>query len=756
MGYSSKGRAAHIAVLGNALPRRCGLATYTSHSVAALRARFPQVRVDHYAMDDGHCDGYGPDLAMTIGADDVPAYVRTAAAINDSGADILWLHHEFGIFGGAAGEHILSLLRNLRVPVVTTLHTVLGNPDPDQERVARAVFDRSERLIVMAHHAAHLLTQRYDVDPNRIVVIPHGAPDRALRSTSDLRDALRLGPGPLALTFGLLSPGKGIEVALRAMPAVVQRYPRFTYLVVGATHPALVRQEGEQYRDSLLSLVRTLGIDDNVRFVDAFLDDEELLDHLQACDIYLTPYLGADQVTSGTLSYAMAMGRPVVSTPYVHAREALGDGLGKLVRFGDSDAISEALLGWLEDPAALEAQARRVWHAARATIWTENAGAVMEVLTNAVEARPAILPSPPARNTQPGQVQLSGVAAMTDDVGIVQHSLFGVPDRRHGYCIDDNARALKLVCETRAGSPDERKRLARIYAAFVAHGWNADIGLFRNFMGYDRQWLESIGSEDSNGRTLWALGSVVRSAPDPMLRRWALDLFNAALPLADRLKAPRAVAFASLGASAVLEVEPGHARCRNLAARTVAMLSALVAMVRRPGWTWFEPGLAYDNARLPQALIEAARALGDRSGAALGVATLHWLLESQTASQGQFRPVGTQGFGRPYASPTPFDQQPLEATATIDACLSAYIVEPDPIWVEEAWRAMDWFLGRNDLGTPLTIDGETLCCDGLTATGVNLNMGAESVLALQSARHGVAELEKRHGAQPALSVVGRA
>jgi hypothetical protein len=438
------------------------------------------------------------------------------------------------------------------------------------------------------------------------------------------------------------------------------------------------------------------------------------------------------------------MGRPVISTPYIHAEEALSNGIGTLVPFSDAPAISAALLDHLSDPVRLEAQSRTVWQDARSTIWDQNAAAVMSVFCEAKDQGPIQLPDRRSQADDAGvhlaRVNLDGVAAMTDDVGMIQHSIHGIPDRRHGYCIDDNARALKLCCETRMGNPVERQRLCTLYAAFIEHAWNDEIGQFRNFMGYDRQWLETHGSEDSNGRTLWTLGHVMRTAPHANLRRWANGLFNKSLPLAEGMSSPRAIAFSMLGMAAVLDAEPAHQKCRAQLVSSVAFLQRLLAQSRRGGWSWFEPVLAYDNARLPQALIEAGRVLGDHGAIGTGLFTLKWLLKKQTAPAGHFRPVGSESFHNLYADPELFDQQPLEATATIDACASAHRVEGNMAWIEAAHSAYRWFCGDNDLGTPLASDDGSLCYDGLTPKGVNLNLGAESILALQMARHTMAEL----------------
>ncbi len=722
----------HVAVVGNALPRRCGLATYTTHSVAALRQEFAALRVDHYAIDDGHGAAYGDDVQGVIAERDVASYVRAGAQIERSGAQALWVQHEFGIFGGPAGEHLLSLLRHVSKPVLMTLHTVLEHPDHDQMRVMRALANRVDQFIVMANHAARLLTRVYGVDPDDVAIIPHGAPDRPLIETAVAKRKLGLPDAPLILTFGLLSPGKGIDHAIAAMPAIVSAHPDATYMVVGATHPALIRQEGEAYRERLVAMAEELGVGANVRFINEFLDNERLLDHLQACDIYLTPYLARDQVTSGTLSYALAMGRPVVATPYVHAEEALAGGIGTLVPFADSDAIGTACIALLTDRQALTAKSRTIWEAARPTIWSRNAGAVNACLTRIIADAPVSL-SARREARSVATLDLSGVAAMTDDVGIIQHTIHGIPDRMHGYCIDDNARALMLVCQARSGDAALRRRLAGRYAAFVQHGWCPERRRFRNFMGYDRCWLEDEGSEDSNGRTLWALGTVVRDSQDAALRRWATGLFNEALPIAEQVGAPRAIAFALLGMAAMLHAEPDHDACKALTRRHLDLFFHLLEEARRPEWPWFEAVLAYDNARLPQAMIEAGRAIGHEAAVATGLETLDWIMAMQTGPRGIFRPVGTESFGLPYAQPARFDQQPLEAAATVDACVAAWKATGDRRWADHARTALRWFTGDNDLGLSLVAVEDGLCYDGLTPAGVNLNQGAESTLAMQMA-----------------------
>ncbi len=721
----------HIALLGNSLPRLCGLATYTTHSAEAVRAAYPSLVVDHYAMDDNDGAQYDDSVCQLIAEDDPIAYVRAGARIEQSGAQVIWVQHEFGIFGGPAGDKLLILLRHCSQPAVVTLHTVLDEPNADQARVMHALADRAAHFIVMADHAADVLARVYDIGADRITVIPHGAPDRAFAPSAVAKQALGLPVGPILMSFGLLSPGKGIEVAIRALPALVADHPGLRYRIIGATHPHLKLQNGEAYREMLLDLARDLGVAAHVEFVNSFLDDEALHDQLAACDVYVTPYLGLGQVTSGTLAYALALGRPVVSTPYIHAREALSSGAGILVPVNDPDAMAEAIRSLLADPVALEERSYRIWQSARCTIWSSNAKRVMAVLEKTSQETPSRLPV--ARQVRSSQVDLTAVAGFTDDVGILQHSVFGLPNRHHGYCIDDNARALILLCRTRRGNPELRRRLLRTYAAFMHHAWVPDRRGFRNFMGYDRQWLEPIGSEDSNGRAIWAVGAVAGSREEPGVVRWAVQMLDESIPLLGSLQSPRAIAFAMLGIAAAWR--GGHRRREHRAflARGAAVFGGLLAQARRPDWAWFEAVLAYDNARLPQALIEAATILDDPATMTIGLDTLGWIVEQQTAPDGHFRPIGSAGFGTAYATPHQFDQQPVDATATIDACASAWQATRDGRWIDEAQRAMAWFEGTNDLGIGLIDAHDSGCFDGLTAEGVNLNRGAESLLALQMA-----------------------
>ena len=745
----------HVATIGNYPPRRCGIATYTHDVRAALMAARDDFTCDVTAMrDTGDVNSYPPEVTFTVRHDVRADYLEAGRRIEASGAEVILLQHEFGIFGGAAGEHVLTLLDHSSLPVVSVLHTVLSQPDPDQRRVFERLIARSDRLIVMAERGRDMLRDVWGVGDDKIVVIPHGAPDELLTDTAAHKAELGFADRELLFTFGLLSPGKGIETAIRAMPAIVAARPQALYLVLGATHPHLIAREGERYRDRLKALAAELGVGEHVAFVDEYTDTPRLLEHLRAADLYVTPYLNEAQSTSGTLAYAAALGKPVVSTPYWHAQELLADGRGVLTPFGDSAALAAAAIGLLSSPAKLLAMRERIYAATRGTVWSalaENTLAALSAVRSGrvveFRRRRAARPTP-----QPAP-SIAGVRRMTDACGMLQHSLWSLPDRNHGYCVDDNARALILMHRL-PGAPDvERRALTSTYAAFLHHAWNADEGSFRNFMSYERTWLESRGSEDSNARSFWSVCSTAVEAHAPEHRRWAHAFLPKLLPAMERLSSPRAEAFVVLGLSQVVGSGFATPVMRDLLRRKVERLASLLDARAAADQPWFEAYLSYDNARLPEALIRAGAVLGDMRLKLLGFEALLWLCRKQTAPSGCFRPVPTEDFGRGLDAGGLFDQQPLEAWATVDACQAALEADGDPVFREEADRAFAWYFGRNDLGVSLAEAGDGECFDGLTWAGANQNQGAESVLAFQLASCALTGLTRSD--RPRVSVADR-
>ena len=587
----------------------------------------------------------------------------------------------------------------------------------------------------MAHKGRELLRSVYRVPDDKIEVIPHGIPDVAFVAPDAAKTKLGFAGRSVILTFGLLSPNKGIEVMIDAMPSILKRRPDAVYVVLGATHPNLVRDQGEAYRESLAARVRELGVEDHVVFLDQFVDQATLLEFISMCDVYVTPYLNEAQMTSGTLAYSFGLGKPVVSTPYWHARELLADGRGVLVPFGDAAAIGSEIAELLTDDDRRLAMRRRAYAVSRTMTWERTAERYMSAFENARQGHWLKV----IARTDPGAIEPQSAAApdmkighflsMCDDTGLFQHAVHSVPDRSHGYCVDDNARALLLACAL--NNPGER-RLSEVLtarlAAFVQHAWNPDTRRFRNFMGFNRTWLEASGSEDSHARTLWALGECARSDSSPSRRRWAASLFAEALGTAETFRSPRAWAFTLLGLDAYCAAAPDDLRARQVRPVLADRLMAILASVETPEWVWFEEGLAYDNARLPQALMVTGMATQTRGYVDAGLRSLRWLMMQQTASTGHFRPVGTAGFGERRKQARAFDQQPVEATATIAACLAAWRADGDAEWKAMATSAFAWFLGSNDLSVPL-VDLQTGSCrDGLHPDRANENRGGESVV----------------------------
>lgn len=726
-----------VAFIGNSLPRRCGIATFTAHIEEAVTRARPAIDATIIAMNDhGGSYDYPATVGFTIADQDADAYLRAAEFINRGGFDVVSLQHEYGIFGGEAGSYVLDLLGRLTVPVVTTLHTVLAEPDEAQRRVLKAIVGASVKVVVMAEKGRELLEQVFGVAPDKIEVIPHGIPDFAFVDPAVAKARLGLSADPLILTFGLLAPNKGIETMIDAMPTILRASPDARYLVLGATHPNLVRLEGEAYRERLAQRARDLGIADRVELREGFVDQDTLLDYIASCDVYVTPYLNEAQMTSGTLAYSFGLGKAVVSTPYWHAAELLANGDGVLVPFADAAALGREIANLLTDDAKRDALRSRAYAKSRSMVWSSVADRYLDVFDGARRRQPLRIVAAPANDVAPRpararpDMQLAAFLSMCDDTGLFQHAVHSVPDRNHGYCIDDNARAMILAGQLNAlGETPLPDVLATRFASFVQHAWNPDVARFRNFMSFDRRWLEPQGSEDSHGRTLWALGEAALSDASPARRAWAADLFRRALPAVTDMTSPRTWAFALLGLDRYRVTRPDDAPVLRFTPVFADRLQSRLKDSATKDWPWFEDGLAYDNARLPQALIVAGEAMEDAGKLQAGLSSLRWLIDIQTTKAGHFRPVGSESFGDVRVAPRPFDQQPLEATATISACLAAFRATGDAIWRTEAERAFDWFTGRNDLGVPLVDDDSGSCRDGLHRDRANENRGAESLLA---------------------------
>jgi glycosyltransferase involved in cell wall biosynthesis len=731
-------RVHRIAFAGDHLPRKCGIATFTSDLLAAVAAAHPQSQCLAVSVNDIPGGYEYPEVVrFEIEEADLSSYLRAADFLNISNVDIVCLQHEYGIFGGVAGGHVLAFLRELRMPVVTTLHTVLRDPRADQRRVMRELISLSTRVVVMTARGRQMLQDIYDVHPAKIDLIAHGIPDVGFVDPTYFKDQFGVEGKTVLLTFGLLSPNKGIEHVLRAMPRVVAEFPDVVYIVLGATHPNELRHHGEAYRLSLELLAKKLKIEKHIIFYNQFVDLDNLKEFLGAADLYITPYLNEAQITSGTLAYAFGCGKAVVSTPYWHAQELLSEDRGVLVPFGDSEALAREVIGLLGDDTRRHAMRKNAYRMGREMVWSSVAQQYMRsfessrlqgaarsrklLATKTLDQKPRELPDP----------KLTHLSRMTDSTGVFQHAVFSAPNFSEGYCTDDNARALVLsvLLGELWEDPETLRTLATTTVAFLQHAFNPGTKRFHNHMSFDRHWIDATGSEDCQGRALWALGVCVGQSSVRSFQMLAGQLFAQALPPSNDFSSPRAWAFGLIGIHEYLHRLSGDSRVNQTREVLTGKLMDLYDAHAQPDWCWFEDELSYDNAKLAHALIVSGRATGCAAVLDRGLEALRWLMTLQISDKGHFRPIGSNGFYRRGGVRADFDQQPVEAHATVSACLEAYRTTSDLWWYEQAQTAFDWFIGWNDLGLELYQPDTGGCCDGLHVDRVNENQGAESTLA---------------------------
>ena len=729
-----------IAFIGNYLPRQCGIATFTTDLCTALATEYGAGRLFAIPVNDPESRyEYPEQVRLELEQEDLASYERAAEFLNFNGNDLVCVQHEYGIYGGVAGGHILTLLRKLKMPVVTTLHTVLRDPDPDQRFVLEELTRLSDRVVVMSEQAAQFLRDVYAVPNSKIDIIPHGVPDFQFMDPNYFKDKFGVEGKSVLLTFGLLSPNKGIENVIRALPAILAKHPNVVYIVSGATHPHIRRREGERYREELQALAEQLGVASNLMLPNRFVSAEELVEHVGAADIYITPYRQEAQIVSGTLAIALGAGKAIISTPYWHAKELLANNRGVIVPFQNPEAIAQAVLHLLDNDGQRHAMRKRAYLHSRETIWPKTAQKYMASFQRARFER----------SLQPRAARKDDVAAgaldvlpvlntahllsMTDGTGILQHAIFSVPNASEGYTTDDNARALIVSVLLEDSQPqvdrEEYLSLSRRYLSFLWFAFSTETGRFRNFLGYDRNWREDAGSDDSHGRALWSLGKVLGHSRDAGLRGAAGRLFEAAVPATLTFTSPRAWAFCILGMQAFLDWFPGDRAIQGVRNTLANRLLDIYERSHSATWRWFEKSLSYSNARLSQALILAGWRSDNQRMIEAGMDALKWLVAEQHRDDKEvFVPIGSDGFFIEGNEKARFDQQPLEACATISACLEVYRLTEERCWLEEAQRVFRWFLGKNDLQTPLYDAVTGGCRDGLHPDRVNENQGAESTL----------------------------
>ncbi len=726
-----------IAFVGNYQPRLCGIATFTTDVCRSVAAQYPSIQCLALPVND-YAEGYAypPEVRFEIEEQELPSYQRAADFLNISNVDAVSIQHEFGIYGGVSGSYLLALMRNLKMPVVTTLHTVLQTPNDDQRRVMSELLRLSTRMVVMSRKGVEILKEVYRVPEAKVDLIPHGIPDVPFVDPNYYKDEFEVEGKNVLLTFGLLSQNKGIEHVLNALPAIVAEFPNTVYIVLGATHPKVLREQGDSYRLSLERLAKKNGVQKNVIFYNRFVDMDELKEFIGAADIYITPYLHEAQIVSGTLAYTFGAGKAVVSTPYWYAQELLAGDCGVLVPFRDPAAIAREVSGLLRDETRRHALRKNAYKQGRNMVWSNVAQLYVDSfrlarMERGVQTRKSfIVKTLDQQDAELPRIKLDHVLQLTDGTGLFQHALFSIPHYSHGYCVDDNARALILMVllEELGYNPGVLREPTSAYAAFLVHAFSFQSRRFRNFMNYDRRWAEEVGSEDSHGRSLWALGVCVGRSHSCEIRDFASLLFEQALPPVAEFSSPRAWAFALLGLQEYLKRLHGDRLVTQLRDTLAVRLFDLFKAQAREDWPWLEQELTYANARLPHALMASGRLAGQEEWVQQGLASLQWLCGIQTAEGGYFRPVSSAGWKKGQDNRPLYDQQPIEAYTTVAACLEAYRITHDTLWYDRARQAFEWFLGHNDLGMELYDAISGGCRDGLHVDRVNMNQGAESTL----------------------------
>ena len=739
---ASNGAIKRIAFIGNYLPRQCGIATFTTDLCEAFAAAYAETSCIALPVNDNEAGyEYPARVRFELTEKDIRSYRRAADFLNINNMDLVCLQHEYGIYGGRAGSHILALLQELRMPIVTTLHTILSDPNPDQLRVLKEIAALSDRLVVMSERGVKFLREIYGVSIDKIDFIPHGIPDVPFVDPSFHKDLFGVEGKVVLLSFGLLSANKGIETVINALPAILAKHPTVVYIILGATHPHVLLHEGETYRLSLQWLAQEKGVEGQVIFYNRFVSLEELVEFISAADIYITPHLNVAQITSGTLAYTLGAGKAVISTPYWYAEEMLAEERGALVPFRDPDALAAQVIDLLDNEARRHAMRKRAYLFGRSMIWPQVAKRYKESFDRArVERRNFTAPGFTAKalDKSSGELpplKLDHLRHMTDETGMLQHSVFTVPNYHEGYTTDDNARALMVSALLEEAGSGVAFDLASRYLAFVWYAFNTETGRFRNVMDYQRRWLEDNISDDSHGRTLWSLGTVLGRSTSHALHNMAGWMFEQALPAILNTTSPRAWAFSLIGIHEYLRRFAGDRKANQVREELANRLLKMYQNIRTDEWRWYENELTYCNAALSHALIMSGKWIPNPLMIEAGLESLSWLADLQRADEdgGHFIPIGSNGFYKKGNERARFDQQPVEAQAMVSACLEAYKITGDKRWHKEARRAFEWFLGRNDLSIPIYDPTTGGCRDGLHPDRPNENQGAESTLAFLQA-----------------------
>ncbi len=727
-----------ISIISSYVPRLCGIATFSHDLTNSIKSLSPksEYSINIGAINDD-IDGYKypSEVKFEIKENNVNDFRDAAYYLNLSDSEVISIQHEFGLYGGEAGSNILYLIERLRKPLVTTLHTVLEKPSHEQLKVMKELGEFSSFLIVQSKRAKQMLEKIYKIPAGKIKHISHGAHDVPFLDTAYNKDKFQLAGKKVILTFGLLSPDKGLEDGINALAHVVKEHPEAMYIILGATHPNVKKYNGEAYRYSLEHLVKKLGLEKNVIFINRFVETSELLDFIMLSDIYLSPYHNKEQIVSGTLTYALACGKAIVSTPYWHAEELLANDKGILVPFKDPDSMGKALSYLIADENKRNELRKNAYAAGREITWPKIGKKYLDIFNIAVEEfkrtdKLLVLPADDKNIPALPEVNFNHLKNFTDSTGIFQHATYSIPNRNEGYCTDDNARALLIaVMNKYAQSDDSLDKEIATYVTFLHHSFNPENGLFRNFMSYERKWLEDAGSEDCNGRIIFVLGYIIKNTVSNSMLTLAKSLFDRSIKHMRAFISPRAMAYISMGCVSYLNRFAGAIDIKMINKTLCDKLLDFYTRASTEDWHWFEEHLTYDNARLSQARLISGQFTNNTAYTEAGLESLNWLYNSlYDTEKNCLSIVGNNGWFPKDGTKAKYDQQPIEIPAMIDACYAAYTITGDNIWIDRLGIAFSWFLGNNDRQEPLCDLTTGACFDGLNSAMINQNQGAESTI----------------------------
>ncbi|MFV1951020.1 MAG: glycosyltransferase [Nitrospinota bacterium] len=722
----------NIAFVSSFLPRKCGIATFTSDLIENVKRSAGHRLSPLVVAMEGNQKFDNDIVKFEIRRNVKNDYISAADYINFSGISLVSIQHEYGLFGGNCGSYISLLLNRLNKPIITTLHTILDEPAEYQYKILCDIADASYKIVVMSHRGITMLKEIYNVPEEKIEFVPHGMPDLPFVDSNDFKHELGFEGRKIILTFGLLNRDKGIEVMIKALPRIVREDPAILYVVLGITHPEIKKQDGEGYRLSLQRLVKDLDLKANVIFHNRFVNDIELHKFLCAADFYVTPYLAKQRLTSGTLAFALGAGKAIVSTPYWYAEELLADGRGRIVPFGDHEAITHTMIELLQDPASCYAMRKRAYDYCRNMTWLRVGAKYWNLFSDSrlplhVQV---VTPVPDEEGKisvgELPELQLDHLERLTDSTGIFQHTRFIVPDRYHGYCTDDNARSLEAMVRYYHQSQDkEALKLLNIYLSFIYHAQRGD-GSFNNFMSFDRKFLVPQGPDDAFGRSIRGLGITVAYPPNPSYLPFVKNCFERAVPYIPS-QSLRGKSYSIIGLADYLKQFPGASDIKRYMVLAADSLMDAYERNATAEWKWFEKIITYDNGALPQALFVAYRILGDQKYLDAAKESCHFLL-SIIYDGDHFSFIGNDGW-HTQSKPKPmFDQQPIDVASTVFMLRAAYEATEDTEYLTLMRKAFDWFLGENDLHIPVYNFTTGGCGDGLTSIGINPNQGGESTL----------------------------